>query len=226
MNTTCYVQDKILIRPILDRLLKNYAEADDPIYLTFIYLDMKLGKFDSKVDKSIFLEYFDESKAYRVFKSRTLVVEESIHVKFNNGLTFDKKLSKIEEYFHHKDWKFITYHPQDIILGDKSKATTTKRVIIAQEEEFFVKQPPSFEDTKDPHHVFKLKKTVYGLKQAPHAWYDILRNDIIFCATNEYLCKNFSDLMQREFEMSMIGELKFFLGLQVKQEDKDIWIHQ
>ena len=38
-------------------------------------------------------------------------------------------------------------------------------------------------------------------------------DDIIFSATNYYLCEEFSKLMQREFEMSVMGELKFFLGL-------------
>ncbi|RDX61742.1 hypothetical protein CR513_59997, partial [Mucuna pruriens] len=47
-------------------------------------------------------------------------------------------------------------------------------------------------------------------------------DDIIFGATNECLCKNFSDLMQSKFKMSMMGELKFFLRLQFKQEDKGI----
>ncbi|KAK6137870.1 hypothetical protein DH2020_028378 [Rehmannia glutinosa] len=42
-------------------------------------------------------------------------------------------------------------------------------------------------------------------------------DDIIFGATNESLCKKFSKLMQGEFEMSLIGELNFFLGLQIKQ---------
>ena len=41
-------------------------------------------------------------------------------------------------------------------------------------------------------------------------------DDIIFGATNHCLCEEFFKLMQGEFEMSMIGELKFFLGLQIK----------
>ena len=41
-------------------------------------------------------------------------------------------------------------------------------------------------------------------------------DDIIFGSTNESLCKYFSKLMQGEFEMSMMGELNFFLGLQIK----------
>jgi hypothetical protein len=42
-------------------------------------------------------------------------------------------------------------------------------------------------------------------------------DDIIFSSTNLKLCKDFSEFMTREFEMSMIGELNFFLGFQIKQ---------
>jgi len=42
-------------------------------------------------------------------------------------------------------------------------------------------------------------------------------DDIIFGSTNASLCKEFSKLMQDEFEMSMMGELKFFLGIQINQ---------
>ena len=43
-------------------------------------------------------------------------------------------------------------------------------------------------------------------------------DDIIFDSTNEILCKDFSTRMQQEFEMSLMGELNFFLGLHIKQE--------
>jgi hypothetical protein len=42
-------------------------------------------------------------------------------------------------------------------------------------------------------------------------------DDIIFGSTNESFCEEFGKMMSREFEMSMIGELSFFLGLQIKQ---------
>ncbi|RDX96411.1 hypothetical protein CR513_20935, partial [Mucuna pruriens] len=59
----------------------------------------QLGKFDSKVDKCVFLGCSNTSKAFRVFNSRPLVVEESIHVKFNKGLTFEKRLSYLKDDF-------------------------------------------------------------------------------------------------------------------------------
>ncbi|KAK2401717.1 putative mitochondrial protein [Trifolium repens] len=51
-------------------------------------------------------------------------------------------------------------------------------------------------------------------------------DDIIFGSTNASLCKNFSKLMQDEFEMSMMGELKFFLGIQINQGKDGTYIHQ
>jgi len=126
-------------------------------------------------------------------------------------------------------------------------------------EEVFVKQPPGFEDLKHPDYVYKLKKSLYGLKQTPRTWYDKLSNfllkndfkrgqvdttlfkktlekdilivqiyvdDIIFSSTNASLCKEFSKLMQEKFEMSMMGELKFFLGIQINQCKDGVYVHQ
>ena len=51
-------------------------------------------------------------------------------------------------------------------------------------------------------------------------------DDIIFGATNPNLCKKFEHLMQGEFEMSMVGELRYFLGLHIRQMDEGIFINQ
>ena len=112
----------------------------------------------------------------------------------------------------------------------------------------FVSQPPGFEDYKNPEHVYKLKKAMYGLKYAPRQWYETLSeflfsqgydrgtsdktlfikkkkediilvqvyvDDIIFGSTNEEMCEAFVEAMKSEFEMSMLGEMNFFLGLQL-----------
>ena len=51
-------------------------------------------------------------------------------------------------------------------------------------------------------------------------------DDIIFRSTKDELAQNFSKLMQAEFEMSMIGELNQFLGLQIRQQESCIFISQ
>ena len=51
-------------------------------------------------------------------------------------------------------------------------------------------------------------------------------DDIIFGLTRDDLAHSFSKLMQAEFEMSMIGELTHFLGLQSRQQDSGILLSQ
>nr|GEV45970.1 retrovirus-related Pol polyprotein from transposon TNT 1-94 [Tanacetum cinerariifolium] len=51
-------------------------------------------------------------------------------------------------------------------------------------------------------------------------------DDIIFGSTNSNLSKRFEKLMHNKFEMSMMGELKFFLGIQIHQSHRGIFINQ
>jgi hypothetical protein len=46
-------------------------------------------------------------------------------------------------------------------------------------EEVYVEQPPGFEDSEYPNHVYKLSKVLYGFKQALRAWYECLRDFLI-----------------------------------------------
>ncbi|WVZ97883.1 hypothetical protein U9M48_043389 [Paspalum notatum var. saurae] len=113
------------------------------------------------------------------------------------------------------------------------------------EEEVYVRQPPSFESAKFSDRVFKLRKALYGLKQAPRAWYARLKSfllksgfvmgsvdktlyidDIIFGGSSHALVSSFAEQMSREFEMSLMGELQFFLGLKIKQGPEGTFIHQ
>ena len=51
-------------------------------------------------------------------------------------------------------------------------------------------------------------------------------DDIVFGATNDSLAQSFADEMKKMFEMSMVGELTYFLRLQVNQTDSRIYINQ
>ena len=55
---------------------------------------------------------------------------------------------------------------------------------------------------------------------------EIYIDDIIFGSTNESFCKEFIKIMTNRFEMSMMDELKFFLGFQIKQLKEETFIYQ
>ncbi|GJW02378.1 putative ribonuclease H-like domain-containing protein [Tanacetum coccineum] len=117
----------------------------------------------------------------------------------------------------------------------------------------------AFKDVDHPDKVYKVVKALYGLHQAPRAWYETLANYllcngfkrgkidqtlfikkqkgdilliqvnvdyIIFGFTNKELCTRFEKLMKDKFQMSSMGELTFFLGLQVQQKEDGIFISQ
>ncbi|GJR27776.1 putative ribonuclease H-like domain-containing protein [Tanacetum coccineum] len=127
------------------------------------------------------------------------------------------------------------------------------------DEEVYVSQPLGFVDPKFPKKVYKVVKALYGLHQAPRAWYATLStfllksryrrgtidktlfikkdkndimlvqvyvDDIIFGSTKRSWCDEFEALMKSRFQMSSMGELTFFLGLQVKQKEYGIFISQ
>jgi hypothetical protein len=70
-------------------------------------------------------------------------------------------------------------------------------------------------------------KTLFTLKHGTHfLLVQIYVDDIIFGGSSHTLVSRFQKMMENEFQMSMMGELIFFLGIQVKKTKEDIFIHQ
>ncbi|GKD87465.1 retrovirus-related pol polyprotein from transposon TNT 1-94 [Tanacetum coccineum] len=101
-------------------------------------------------------------------------------------------------------------------------------------EEVYVSQREGFVDQDNPSYVYKLKKALYGLTQAPHACkmgmdlllVQIYVDDIIFASTNTAMCNEFANQMTTKFKMSMMGKMSFFLGLQISQSSRGIFINK
>nr|GFA11511.1 copia protein [Tanacetum cinerariifolium] len=99
------------------------------------------------------------------------------------------------------------------------------------EEEVYVSQPPGFIDLQFLNKVYKVKKALYGLHQAPRSWYETLST---FLLKNGYrrgiidktlfIKTDKDDIML--VQTCSVGELTFFLGLQVKQSEEGIFISQ
>ncbi|GJX85571.1 putative ribonuclease H-like domain-containing protein [Tanacetum coccineum] len=263
-----------------------------------------LGKFDGKADKGFFVGYSLNSKAFRVFNSRTRIVEENLHIRFSEStpnvvgpkssyddgfkpssddrnkvdedpkkegndqekednvnstnnvnaastnevnvvggktsikLPLNPNMPKLEDYIIFEDDENVGAeadmnnldttiqvspilttrvhkdHPLNQVIGDLQQSTTTSQevkeyggtgfVIHAlkdlswielcpdefyhlklQEfwtlikEEVHVCQPPRFEDPDFPDRVYKVEKALYGLHQAPRAWYETLSTYIL-----------------------------------------------
>ncbi|KAH9770027.1 Integrase catalytic domain-containing protein [Citrus sinensis] len=174
INTACYVLNRVLIRPYLNKTPYELWKDRKPnigylkVFLCKCFiLNTKdnLGKFDPKSDVGIFHGYSNSSKTYRVYNKRTLVVEESMHVTFDESNPsyaekivvdndVDEELQKESSKDNHRDaphenqeeqhektnaeqnydisqslpkeWRYVSSHPKDLILGDHSSGITTR----------------------------------------------------------------------------------------------------
>ena len=126
-------------------------------------------------------------------------------------------------------------------------------------EDVYVAQPEGFVKEGKEHMVYKLIKALYGLRQAPRAWYTKLNtclinlgfvrcsyehavytkgmrseslivavyvDDLLVTGTKVSLIEYFKKQMFQEFEMSDLGKLSYYLGIEVEQGDGYIELKQ
>nr|GEX94484.1 hypothetical protein [Tanacetum cinerariifolium] len=113
-----------------------------------------------------------------------------------NNLDAFMPISPIPTTRVHKD------HSVEQIIRDLNSTPQTRRMT-----KNLNKHDPDF-----PDRVYKVEKALYRLHQAPRAWKE--------------MCTEFEKIMHKKFHMSSIGELTFFLGLQIKQNEDRIFISQ
>ncbi|GKC34275.1 retrovirus-related pol polyprotein from transposon TNT 1-94 [Tanacetum coccineum] len=96
-----------------------------------------------------------------------------------------------------------------------------------KENETLNKEIINIKEAKDHPIDSVIDNTLFTKKKNPHIIIvQIYVDDIIFGLTCQDLCDDFSKIMHDEFEMSMMGELDFFLGLHIKQLEDDIFFNQ
>ncbi|GKA02554.1 retrovirus-related pol polyprotein from transposon TNT 1-94, partial [Tanacetum coccineum] len=214
-----------------------------------------LTKFDPKSTEGIFHGYSPNSKAYVILNKENMRVEESINVRFDEipppkssplvdddiieNQIIENQMEDIEineneplnkEIVNIKETKD---HPIDAVIDENGVVSRNKARLVAQG--YNQQEGIDFDETYAP--VARLESirilfayaynTLFTKKKDSHIIIvQIYVDDIIFGSTCQDLCDDFSKIMLDEFEMSMMGELNFFLRLQIKQLEDDIFFNQ
>ncbi|GJT36487.1 ribonuclease H-like domain-containing protein, partial [Tanacetum coccineum] len=94
VNTACYVQNRVLVVKPHNKTPYELFHGRTPTLsfmrpfgcpVTILNTIDHLGKFDGKADEGFFVGYSLNSKAFRVFNSRTRIVEENLHIRFSEN---------------------------------------------------------------------------------------------------------------------------------------------
>nr|GEW20901.1 retrovirus-related Pol polyprotein from transposon TNT 1-94 [Tanacetum cinerariifolium] len=192
--------DPLFGMPVLE-VAYDQSSSTDSIHIV-VHLDHQISQHNSKWTKDHPLENIIDQLA-RPVSTRLQLHEQALFCYYDAFLTFVEPKT-------YKD------------------ALTQSYWIEAMQEELN-DQPNGFVDPDNPNHVYKKKKTLYGLKQAPRAWYDMLSLFLISQDFSKgsvdpilFIRRNGNDLLL----MSMMGKISFFLGLQLSQSPRGIFINQ
>nr|GEW95220.1 putative ribonuclease H-like domain-containing protein [Tanacetum cinerariifolium] len=229
-----------------------------------------IGIEDNVVDKNIVYGCADDPNIPDLEEIDRFIDAENDDSRANmNNLDTYFQVSHVPTTRVHKN------HPLNQVIGDVQSAIQTRNMLKNLEEHGIISRLVSQGYIQEERidygevlaivarieavRVYKVEKALYGLHQAPRAWYEILStylldnefqrgnidkilfikrdksdillvqvyvNDIIFGSTRKELCTEFEKIMHKKFKMSSMGELTFFLGLQVKQKEDGIFISQ
>ncbi|GJR37592.1 ribonuclease H-like domain-containing protein [Tanacetum coccineum] len=95
VNTACYVQNRVLVVKPHNKTPYELFHGRTPTltfmrpfgcHVTILNTIDHLGKFDGKADEGFFVGSSLNNKAFRVFNSRTRIVEENLHIRFSESV--------------------------------------------------------------------------------------------------------------------------------------------
>ncbi|GKD02799.1 ribonuclease H-like domain-containing protein, partial [Tanacetum coccineum] len=175
INIACYVQNRMsVVKPHKKTPYEPFHGRTPTLSfmrpfrcsVTILNTIDHLGKFDSKDDKGFFVGYSLNSKAFRVFNSRTRIVEENLHIrKTCIDFPFESNMHALEDYsifdFSRDDeddgavadinnlditiqvspiptTRIHRDHPLNQVIGDFQSATQTRKMSKNLEEHGFV----------------------------------------------------------------------------------------
>nr|GEW54063.1 hypothetical protein [Tanacetum cinerariifolium] len=197
-----------------------------------------LGKFDAKADDGYFLGYSFVSKAFRVYNTRRQQIDDTYHVTFDESMEAiryantlvdeigiddssrylpDEFLYEDDPSRQYQDDQMIT-QPTDVPSGNNTEVSRpiTESLVPNDTQSHISNQASTSMLTLS----MAAKLTAAKLTAASAS--ECLFADFL----SKIEPKKFEKLMTKKFEMSMMGKLTYFLGLQIKQDDKGISSYQ
>nr|GEY41788.1 hypothetical protein [Tanacetum cinerariifolium] len=140
-------------------------------------------------------------------KKQTIVATSATEAKYEEGIDYEKVVAPVARKEAIR--LFLAY---DSFIGFMVYEMDVKSAFLygTIKEEVYVCQPLGFEDPDYPNKVYKVVKALYGLHQAPRAWYETLAN---------YLLEN-------GFQRGKIDQTFFIKKQKVKQKQDRIFISQ
>ncbi|GJW36271.1 putative ribonuclease H-like domain-containing protein [Tanacetum coccineum] len=222
-----------------DGIFTNASYDDEGVVADFTNLETTVNiepkkisqalKDESWVDRAIVLKWVYRNKKDErgvVVRNKARLVAQGYRQE--EGIDYDEVFSPVARIEAIRIFLAFASYMGFIVYQMDVKSTFLYGTI---DEKVYVSQPLGFVDPKFPKKVYKVEKALYGLHQAPRAWYTTLYTFLLKSGYKRgtidktlFIKKDKNHIML--VQMSSMGELTFFIGLQVKQKEDGIFISQ
>nr|GEU75995.1 retrotransposon protein [Tanacetum cinerariifolium] len=205
-----------------DNIIGKGQICDNNCRVTFSEHDSKITKDGKVIGNS------QNSKAYIILNKHTRKVKESLNLTFDDSpppskisplvdddLDEEEAIKVTEKKTQENDIEDETLEIDEIVNIKESRNHLLENVIGNLNQKTLRSQPQN-QRMVDNTLFTKRKSSNFIIIQ-------IYVDDIIFGSTCQDMSDEFAKIMHDEFEMSMMGELNFFLGLQIKQMEDGLW---
>nr|GEY37542.1 ribonuclease H-like domain-containing protein [Tanacetum cinerariifolium] len=263
VNTACYVQNRVLVVKPHNKTPYELFHSRTPTLsfmrlfrcpITILNTIDHLGKFNDKPYEGFFVGFSLNSKAFRVFNSKTRIAEENLHIMFSESTP--NVLGSGPDWLFNIDalTRTMNYEPtvigtqsngfEDLLNGKRAIGTKwvfrnkkDKKGIVIRNKARLVTQGYIQEEGINYDEVFtsvvRIEAIRLFLAYASFKAFVVYQMDVksafLYGKIKEKVYKlrfAFERLMHEKFHMSSMRELIFFLGFQVKQKEDGIFISQ
>nr|GEU51778.1 putative reverse transcriptase domain-containing protein [Tanacetum cinerariifolium] len=165
VNTACYVQNKVLVTKPQNKTLYELLHGRTPsidfmrpfgCLVTILNTLDSLGKFDRKVDEGFLVRYSVSSKAFRVFNSRTQIIQETLHSLQEINLTLvqvSKNNLMQKKVRDESDQQYVLFHVWS--SGSRNPHNTNGDASFDEKEPEFDEKKPESEVNVSPSSKFE-----------------------------------------------------------------------
>jgi hypothetical protein len=236
VHTTIHIQNRVMLRNNNEKTpyelwkgrptnVKHFRVFGSKCYIK--REDGRMGKFDSRVDKGVLVGYSSTRKAYKCYNLRLNKVVESINVTIdetggqelkeeeNESMEqlYEEEAEDEEEVYIEQPEGFQLSENADYVCKLKKALYGLKQAPRAWYSRLdkYLQQAGFRKGSADNNLYIKVTQDSILL-------IEFYVDDIIFGSNDDRLSQKFAKDMQNEFEMSLLGELSFFLGLQIRQK--------
>ncbi|GJR98127.1 ribonuclease H-like domain-containing protein [Tanacetum coccineum] len=249
VNTACYVQNRVLVVKPHNKTPYELFHGRTPTLsfmrpfgypVTILNTIDHLGKFDGKADEGFFVGYSLNSKAFRVFNSRTRIVEENLHIRFSESTpnvvgSRPDWLFDIDALTRTMNYEPISSHDD----GSKPSSDDGKKVDEDPRKDSECKDQEKEDNVNSTNTVNAAgtnEVNVVGGKTSIELPFDPNMSALEYYSIFDYSSNDKDDgaeadmnnldttIREEPKKMSSMGELTFFLGLQVYQKKDGIFI--